>query len=90
MQLNGECNGVYVEKWTDGFDVIELDKGTNNVPFDYRVVAKRKGYENYRFEKMGGLTPEEMEAKQAVYSEKTEKELKDLLQYQGKEIDEVK
>jgi hypothetical protein len=50
IQLNGECNGVYVIKTNTGFDVIESNNGTSNVSFDYRVVAKRKGYENYRLE----------------------------------------
>jgi hypothetical protein len=67
VQLNGECNGVYVKKESDNFEVIELNGGTSNVSFDYRIVAKRKGYENYRFKKMLGPTPEEMEAKQAKY-----------------------
>ncbi len=50
IQLNGDCNGVYVVKGKTGFDVIELRGGRSNVEFDYRVVAKRKGFENKRFE----------------------------------------
>ena len=48
VQLEGDCNGVYVVKGTTGFDVNELRGGNNNVPFSYRVVAKRKGYEDER------------------------------------------
>ncbi len=47
----GECEGLYVtaEK-ADGFEIRELHHGTSNIQFDYRIVAKRKGYENMRLE----------------------------------------
>ncbi|RKZ26464.1 hypothetical protein DRQ20_02920 [bacterium] len=48
ITLLDECNGVYVKKDTEGFEVIELNGGRSNARFDYRVVAKRKGYENVR------------------------------------------
>lgn len=48
VQLNDDCNGVYVKKGIDGFEVIELQGGTSNASFDYRVLAKRKGYETQR------------------------------------------
>ena len=49
IQLNDpNCNGVAVIKGTTGFDVIELQNGTNNASFDFRILAKRKGYENQR------------------------------------------
>lgn len=48
VQLEGDCNGVYVTKGTTGFDVNELKSGTSDTPFSYRIVAKRKGYENER------------------------------------------
>ncbi|MBL0128010.1 MAG: hypothetical protein IPP83_11275 [Flavobacteriales bacterium] len=42
VQLEGECNGVYVtNKSTNGFEVIELGSGTSNVSFSYTVVANR-------------------------------------------------
>ncbi|WP_081146864.1 hypothetical protein [Niastella vici] len=42
IQLEGECNGVYVtNKTTGGFDVIELHGGTSNTPFTYQLVANR-------------------------------------------------
>ena len=48
VQLEGDCNGVFVTKGTTGFDVDELKSGSSNTPFSYRLVAKRKGYENER------------------------------------------
>ena len=48
VQLEGDCNGVFVTKGTTGFDVTELKAGTSNIIFSYRVVAKRKGYESER------------------------------------------
>ncbi len=50
VQLEDDCNGVYVKKYKDGFEVIELQNGTSNAKFSYRVVAKRKGAEHARFE----------------------------------------
>jgi hypothetical protein len=35
-----------------------------NISFSYRIVAKRKGYENIRLAKMGGPTPEQVAAEQ--------------------------
>jgi hypothetical protein len=55
VQLEGDCNGVYVTNKTSmGFDVVELRQGSSNVPFSYRVVCKRKYYEDDRL-----VTPEE-------------------------------
>ncbi len=40
IQLEGDCNGVYVtNKTAKGFDVIELGNGTSNVEFSYSIVA---------------------------------------------------
>jgi hypothetical protein len=45
----GDCEGLYVSKQTtDGFEVRELRRGTGSISFDYRIVAKRKGYERAR------------------------------------------
>lgn len=42
VQLEGDCQGVFVtHKSAAGFDVIELNGGTSNVPFSYTVVANR-------------------------------------------------
>jgi hypothetical protein len=42
IQLEGDCNGVYVtNKSQNGFDVIELQGGSSNVPFSWSIVASR-------------------------------------------------
>src|SRR5690606_33913380 len=42
VQLEGECNGVYVTNKSEGsFDVVELQGGTSNTPFSYSIVATR-------------------------------------------------
>ncbi len=48
VQLEGDCRGTYVEKGRTGFDVVELQGGTSDATFSYRVMAKRKGYEEER------------------------------------------
>lgn len=46
---NGECKGLYVaQKSATSFVVRELGGGTSNIAFDYRIMAKRRGYENVR------------------------------------------
>lgn len=45
----GNCNGLYVEPGTTGFEVKELNSGASNVKFSYRISAKRINYENTRF-----------------------------------------
>jgi hypothetical protein len=50
VQLNDDCEGVYVKRGNTGFDVHELNNGKSNAHFSYRVVAKRKGYEGKRLE----------------------------------------
>ena len=45
----GDCKGLYVtNESATGFEVHELGGGISSVPFDYRIVAKRAGYENLR------------------------------------------
>ena len=51
IQPNGETAGTFVQKGMTGFDVIELAHGTSNAPFDYRIVARRRGYESTRLER---------------------------------------
>ena len=42
IQLEGECNGVFVtDKTANGFLVKELNGGTSNTPFSYHLVANR-------------------------------------------------
>jgi hypothetical protein len=53
IQLNDDCNGVYVQRRATGFEVKELKGGTSRAQFTYRVVAKRKGFETARLESAG-------------------------------------
>jgi hypothetical protein len=50
----GDCNGLYVANKTPAsFEVHELGGGTSNIAFDYRIVAKRLGYEDVRLAEAG-------------------------------------
>ncbi len=52
----GDCEGLYVSNETpQGFEVHELRGGRSSIGFDYRVMAKRAGYENKRLEDVTGL-----------------------------------
>ena len=45
----GDCNSLFVANQSaTAFEVRELQHGTSTIEFDYRVVAKRKGYEHDR------------------------------------------
>ena len=45
----GDCKGLYVsQKSATSFEVRELGGGTANIAFDYRIMAKRAGFENVR------------------------------------------
>jgi hypothetical protein len=45
----GDCEGLYVSNVdSHSFTVRELRRGISNVEFDFRIVARRKGYENIR------------------------------------------
>lgn len=42
IQLEGECNGVYVtNKTATSFDVVELANGQSNTPFQYHLIGNR-------------------------------------------------
>jgi hypothetical protein len=46
---NGDCKGLYVSRKTPtSFEVRELGGGQSSVSFDFRIVVRRKGYENVR------------------------------------------
>jgi hypothetical protein len=46
---NGDCKGLYVaQKSATSFVVKELSGGTSSIAFDYRIMAKRKGFESVR------------------------------------------
>jgi hypothetical protein len=52
---NGECKGLYISKKSAGsFEVRELAAGKSNISFDYRIVARRKGFENVRLTDVTG------------------------------------
>lgn len=45
----GDCKGLYVtNKTANSFEVHELGGGTTSIPFDYKIVAKRRGHETER------------------------------------------
>jgi len=47
----GDCKGLYLAaENAGGFEVRELGGGNSSVAFDYRIVVRRKGYENIRME----------------------------------------
>jgi hypothetical protein len=46
---NGDCKGLYVsQKSPLSFEVHELGGGTSSIAFDYRIMAKRAGFEKLR------------------------------------------
>src|SRR5579863_4165514 len=46
---DGDCKGLYVSaKSAAGFEVRELGGGGSSIAFEYRIMAKRVGYENVR------------------------------------------
>jgi len=47
----GECNGLFISEMKPGsFVVRELHAGQSDISFAYRIVAKRRGYEELRME----------------------------------------
>jgi len=77
VQLNDpDCNGTAVIRGKTGFDVVELMNGTGHASFSYRVVAKRRGYEQVRLDTMLGPTPEEAAAEAALNNEQLEADMK--------------
>ena len=47
---NGNCRGLYVtRKNASSFEIRELGGGRSSVSIDYRIVARRRGYEKERF-----------------------------------------
>jgi hypothetical protein len=49
IQVNGECNEVYVQPGKTSFQVVEKRGGTSNVDFSYRIMAKRLHFADHRF-----------------------------------------
>jgi hypothetical protein len=56
---NGDCKGLYVtQKSPTSFTVRELGGGASSIAFDYRIMAKRKGFEELRLvDKTAEMTP---------------------------------
>jgi hypothetical protein len=53
VTLEGDCQGVYItNKTATTFEVHELNGGTSNVSFGYRIVAKQSGSETLRLPKV--------------------------------------
>jgi hypothetical protein len=49
----GNCRGLYVaQKTANGFEVRELLGGKSNTAFDYRIVARRRGFETVRLKEV--------------------------------------
>lgn len=47
----GDCEGIYVNHESpEGFEVHELRGGRSNIAFDYRIMARRRGFENVRMQ----------------------------------------
>lgn len=57
VTLTGDCSGVFVEKGADHFIVRELGGGRSNASFDYRVMAKRVGFEDTRLQEFSEAPP---------------------------------
>jgi hypothetical protein len=49
IQVQGECNKVYVQPNKTSFVVKEKNRGNSNVKFSYRIVAKRLHFPDHRF-----------------------------------------
>jgi hypothetical protein len=60
----------------------------SNISFSYRIVAKRKGYEDLRMAKMLGPTPEEIQAEQANRLAVSEQENARMMKQERKEMTE--
>jgi predicted Zn-dependent peptidase len=73
IQPKGRCHGTFVESGSTGFDVIEQEDGTSNIAFSFRVVAKRRGFEDKRLDYC-----EAAETDSYLYPELREKELRRL------------
>ncbi|MBM3330571.1 hypothetical protein FJY68_01810 [candidate division WOR-3 bacterium] len=72
VQLEDDCNGVYVKKDETGFDVYELQGGSSNARFSWRVLAKWKGNEGVRLPDAPGPQPSEtVERPRTVHTQAT-------------------
>lgn len=49
IQLEGECEDVYVVKGATGFTVKEKNGGNSNTTFSYRITAKRVNFQDHKY-----------------------------------------
>lgn len=50
IQMEGDCKGLFVaEKAGNYFVVKEIQGGTSDIAFSYRIIAKRNNYQDHRF-----------------------------------------
>lgn len=49
IQLEGECEDVFVKPGTTSFTVTEKNNGKSNTSFSYRVIAKRVHFQDHRY-----------------------------------------
>jgi len=71
----GDCQGLYVSSKTPAsFEIRELQNGKSSLSVSYRIVAKRKGYENIRLAKLEGPTPEEAQTQDIMLRAEVAKE----------------
>jgi len=51
LQEQGDCNGLYFipDQDGNGFTVKEKQNGNSNITFSYRITAKRRFYQDFRF-----------------------------------------
>jgi hypothetical protein len=72
---NGDSKGLYVsQKTATSFEVHEQGGGASNIAFDYRIMAKRKGYENVRLEDLTGRFKEHEPAQKTRHPAQTRAE----------------
>jgi hypothetical protein len=87
IQLEGDCNGVYVtNKTASGFDVIELRNGLSNTSFSWSLSANRADevlpsgnisrYSNERFAPAPGPAPHETKQAQQLPTATSETKIK--------------
>jgi hypothetical protein len=75
---NGDCEGLYVSSQTaQGFEVHELRGGSSNIAFDYRIMAKRSGFETVRLADVTKKS-QEMEQRRKALRERTAQRGKQL------------
>jgi hypothetical protein len=59
----GDCKGLFVTSETPGsFEVREIGSGQSGVKFDYRIVARRRGFETVRLADMTDSKPNSLSA----------------------------